>query len=67
MKQIREELLSRLHKHREKKHSFVNLIVKLILIILLISMIRFFGDEKESKFRNVFKSFSKKNKVEIIK
>ena len=67
MKQIKEELLERYKKHRNTKHGFINLLVKIILLILLISIIKFFGNEKESKFRNIFKVFTKKNKVEILR
>ena len=67
MKEIKEKLMERYHKRRENKHSMTNLIVKIILLVLLISMIRFFGDKDEPKFRNIFKSFSHPNKAEIRK
>jgi predicted PurR-regulated permease PerM len=67
MKQLKEELYNRLEKRRQKRPSAVNLVVKIIIFVLLIMMINFFGNEKESKFRNIFKSFSHKSDTEILK
>lgn len=68
MKEINEELKKRYQERRNKKtSSLLNMIIKIILLVLLISMIRFFGNSKESKFRNIFDSFSHKSQKEQLK
>ncbi len=64
---IRNELKERYKNQIRAKYSMTNLLVKILVLLMLIAMIGFFGNKKESKFRNIFKVFSKKNKVQMIK
>ena len=68
MKEIKEELEKRYSERRAQKNSSpISMLIKIVLLVLVISLIRFFGTGKDSKFRNIFDSFSHKSQKEKLK